>query len=802
MLKLLLRYIKKLAEQLQISGWVLVKSTMIMKYLKIGILFLIISSFFSNSNAQTCGNNCGENLISNGNFEEGYKDFLTNNTKVDSFNNPQPCGGQYKLDTSSIPHSETDNNGSVWTVGADHTSGNGLFLIADPPCTSDGVDVYRSIQIPLEIGETYNFSSWAANLSPNNNLPVVILRVSIPGSGNLQDVATLPIQYDAENPWVQVCGQFVATSSGPHILIISVDASADIAKGGDLGLDDVSLYKNVTEGGNNTGTLTTNACDSFIFPSGSRTVFESGNYTDTLTNAAGCDSILSIALTVNESSFSELEIEGCDSVTAPSGKVFYVSGNYMDTITNTAGCDSIISLSLVIPSSSTNEIKVTVCESYVSPSGKTFTEEGIFMDTIPNSFGCDSIITIDITLDNPNSTQTMAVCDSFISPLLNVYKESGEYFETYTSSQGCDSVVTFDLTINQTTTAEVQSTSCENYIAPSGKEYSQTGIYIDTIPNAANCDSIITIDYTRDVKVNEIVAEACDSFKSNKGIVYKTSGEFEETFTTTDGCDSVLTLILTINQSTNEDLIVNSCDDYTSPSGKIFATSGSYLDTIPTSKGCDSIFNIELTIGELTSELEIEVCDSYTSNKGNTYTESGTYTEVFTTSAGCDSTVTLTLTINSVTATLTDEDGVLTADLAGQTYQWLDCDGFSEISGENNQSFTPEASGEYAVKITSTKGCVDTSECVWVMFLSVKNPLENEISIFPNPSSGAITFDIKKDGKFMGEIYNLSGKVLRSFSVSNQGKQVDLSDLGSGVYVISLSDETGIVLIEKIVLVR
>jgi hypothetical protein len=674
-----------------------------MKSLKTGLLFLSLSSIFTLSNGQTCGNNCGRNLIKNGDFEEGLK-YFTTDLVLDETDNLKDCGGQYLIDNSSIPYSGKDNNGSTWTVGADHTTGSGLFYIGDPPCLSDGAVVYRSAEIFLEVGETYNFSAWASNLNPTNNFPLIILTVKMPISGNTQDIAAFTVTYDEENPWMQICGQFTATSSEAHRFLIEIGPSADIVDGGDFGLDDVSLYKNVMEGGNNSGTLTTSACDSFVFPSGNQTVFASGDYSDTLTNAAGCDSILSISLTVLETTFSNLEIEGCDSVTAPSGRVFYVSGN--------------------------------------------------FNDTIQNGAGCDSIITIDITLDNPSSTQTMTVCDSFISPLLNVYKETGSYIENHTSSQGCNSVVTFDLTVNHTSTAELTATSCQNYISPSGKEFNKSGVYLDTIPNAANCDSIITIDFTREVKLNEIVAEACDSFESEKGIVYKSSGEFEEFFTTAEGCDSVLTLILSINKSTTEELVITSCDDYTS-------------------------------------------------DKGNTYTESGTYTEVFTTSKGCDSTVNLQLTINSITAAATREEIELTANLAGQTYQWLDCiDGFSEISGEINQTFTPKNDGEYAVKITSTKGCVDTSACLWVILLSVENPLENEIKIYPNPSSGALTFEIKKDGEYVGEIYSLSGKLLKSFNVSDQENHVNFSSLASGVYLISLSDKTGVILREKVVLVR
>jgi hypothetical protein len=46
------------------------------------------------------------------------------------------------------------------------------------------------------------------------------------------------------------------------------------------------------------------------------------------------------------SSFSSITAEGIDSYTAPSGAVYTTDGVYLDTIPNAAGCDSIITISL------------------------------------------------------------------------------------------------------------------------------------------------------------------------------------------------------------------------------------------------------------------------------------------------------------------------------------------------------------------------------------------------------------------------------------------------------------------------
>lgn len=80
---------------------------------------------------------------------------------------------------------------------------------------------------------------------------------------------------------------------------------------------------------------------------------------------------------------------------------------YMDTITNFFGCDSILTIDLTITTSTGANIADTACVSYLSPSGNyIWTSSNTYMDTIANSVGCDSIITVDLIIDTVNTTVT------------------------------------------------------------------------------------------------------------------------------------------------------------------------------------------------------------------------------------------------------------------------------------------------------------------------------------------------------------------------------------------------------------
>ena len=148
-------------------------------------------------------------------------------------------------------------------------------------------------------------------------------------------------------------------------------------------------------------TLSVTACDSYTSPDGLDTWTESGLYLDTLSNAVGCDSIITIDLTINHSTASEIIAESCGSFVSPDGSETWTeSGIYMDTIVNQLGCDSVITIQLTIFDNTAAEITVDACDNFTSPSGiYVWTTSGIYNDTIPNAGGCDSIITIDLTIN-------------------------------------------------------------------------------------------------------------------------------------------------------------------------------------------------------------------------------------------------------------------------------------------------------------------------------------------------------------------------------------------------------------------
>jgi hypothetical protein len=114
---------------------------------------------------------------------------------------------------------------------------------------------------------------------------------------------------------------------------------------------------------------------------------------------------------VSESSSGIVNMKGCGSVKSPSKKYTYTkSGTYYDTLefANYRGCDSFITLNLTITSPVKENIQVTACKQYTAPSGTvTVNSTQTITDILRSKNGCDSIqYTIDVTIETINTQFT------------------------------------------------------------------------------------------------------------------------------------------------------------------------------------------------------------------------------------------------------------------------------------------------------------------------------------------------------------------------------------------------------------
>mgnify|MGYP002522717562 CR=1 FL=1 len=391
-------------------------------------------------------------------------------------------------------------------------------------------------------------------------------------------------------------------------------------------------------------TLFATVCDSFVWHDS--VITTSGEYvwSKIYVSPSITDTITTLFLTVNYSSSLSETLTVCDNYTW-NDSVYTESGDYTQTFTNASGCDSIVTLHLTVNYSNTGDTTAIVCDSFDWYEHTNLTQSGEYTHTFTNMEGCDSIVTLHLTMNYSNTGDTAAIaCDSF-DWYGTSYTSSGDYTHTLTNTSGCDSVVTLHLTVNYSNTGDTTAVACDSFDWYEHSNLTLSGDYTHTITNAAGCDSVVTLHLTvNHSNIDDTTAVACDSFDWYEHTNLTLSGDYTHTFTSVTGCDSVVTLHLTVNSSYHADLYDESCNSY-EWYDVTYTESGEYEHLFTTVGGCDSVEVLHLSIHEnVYDEFSVETDSCYTWN-GISYCTSGDYIQTLQNVHGCDSVVTLHLTV-------------------------------------------------------------------------------------------------------------------------------------------------------------
>ena len=416
----------------------------------------------------------------------------------------------------------------------------------------------------------------------------------------------------------------------------------------------------------------------------------SGTYTKHYETVHGCDSTVNLTLTVSQPVTTDTSVVSCGSYLWE-GVEYASSGYYSRTFTSVAGCDSTVNMTLTVKQPRTATVVVTACDSY-EWHDSTYTETPAVAPTYvtEGSNGCDSTTTLQLTIVTSGaSVDSLTACDSLTWIDGVTYYESTGILDapTYTIiGENCSTVVTLNLTVNHSDSTFFSEVACSQYLW-NGTPYTESGVYSQTFTNVAGCDSVATLTLTVNEQVEVTLDEtACDSYDWN-GVTYTQGGVYTLDTVTAMGCDSTVTLTLTINRSATASESASTCGLYYDWNGMTYTQSGVYTFDTVTAMGCDSTVTLTLTINSPAEETLTErACDSYEWHDV-VYTESGVYTFDTLTVAGCDSLVTLNLTVG--------HSGDTTLNLQGiGSVVW------------NNETFT--ASGTYVSTIETVSGCDST----------------------------------------------------------------------------------------------
>lgn len=196
---------------------------------------------------------------------------------------------------------------------------------------------------------------------------------------------------------------------------------------------------------------------------------ENGFVTLTLnaTSAFGCENASAeTLLNIYPQQTTEYSITACQSYTW-NGIEYSESGDYEQTFESIHGCDSIVTLHLTIADKYLIDIEETACDSYTW-NEQTLTASGDYEQTFVSTIGCDSIVTLHLTI-HPSAfaETTITTCDSY-EWQGETYTESGDYTRVFSTLQGCDSTLMLHLTIESVSqiTDITGNTDVDSYLTP------------------------------------------------------------------------------------------------------------------------------------------------------------------------------------------------------------------------------------------------------------------------------------------------------------------------------------------------
>ncbi len=163
-------------------------------------------------------------------------------------------------------------------------------------------------------------------------------------------------------------------------------------------------------------------------------------------------------------------------------------------LTTANGCDSIVSLHLTVTDQIAHEIEHYECSNSFVWDGTIYNTSGIYEKTYVSSSGCDSIVTLHLTLGIPQHTSFDTITCGIFHWNGQDYTVPGDYQQHFTTIDGCDSIVDCHLTFGSdvvgTTT---EASECDSYYWL-GTNYTESGLYEKTLSTVSGCDSTVYLN--------------------------------------------------------------------------------------------------------------------------------------------------------------------------------------------------------------------------------------------------------------------------------------------------------------------
>ena len=469
-----------------------------------------------------------------------------------------------------------------------------------------------------------------------------------------------------------------------------------------------------------TGDTAATACDSFDWYE-YEGITADGDYTHTFTTANGCDSVVTLHLTVNQSTHNVYDTTVCESFEWH-GMTYTNSDTYTYEYTNVTGCVSVDTLHLTVNHGTHNVYDTTVCEIF-EWHGMTYTNSDTYTYEYTNATGCVSVDTLHLTIINCCSPVENLVVDGVSDTTVSLSWTGTA--ASYTVMNGNAEVATG---VTETHYTVPGLTPATNYtfsvIANCSATESSAPVSINATTDSAHCDILLNLG------VQDVWSDQADihwTDPTNGSIVYTllqltsdpthpyqviVTGLHADatgmvsytipnlvpgqsyTFAVAAACTRNMVDTIEIVITTESTPVHNESACYVPYEwhGVEYFVPGEYYSRN------DTLF-LEVLYGDTTAIA----CDSFDWYEYLGITASGDYIHVFTSATACDSVVTLHLTVNHGTHNVYDTT-------VCESYEW--------------HGVTYTNSDTYTYEYTNATGCVSV-DTLHLTIINCCSPVEN-----------------------------------------------------------------------------
>ena len=668
-------------------------------------------------------------------------------------------------------------------------------------------------------------------------------------------------------------------------------------------LPSVNISGNISFCQGDNVTLTATGASTYAWSNASTdaaiTVSSAGNYTVTGTDANGCSNTATRTVSVNPTYNTPLTHSMCEGESYNFyGQNITEAGTYTHTLQTINGCDSVLTLVVTLEALPPTAItgNTTICEgesttltvtggvSYAWSNGETsnstsVNQSGVYTVTATNAEGCSNTANVTVTV-NPLPNVSISGNDSFCqgdsltftasgastyewsnasTDVAITVSSAGNYTVTGTDANGCSNTATKTVSVNPTYNTPLTHSMCEgesyNFY---GQNITAAGTYTHTLQTINGCDSVLTLTLmvkalpTPSISGNTTLCEGeSTTLTANGGISYNwsngsatnsinvaESGVYTVTATNVEGCTATASATVTVNplpivviggntsicEGGSTTLTASGADTYSWSMGDNTASAtisafGIYTVTGTSVEGCSNTSEVTVLVSQLpviTIIGETDICagesTTLTANGGTTYlwsngttdatltiSNTGTYQVIGYNEAGCNSMASATV---NVWQPATSEFSIECPD---SCYIW------------NGESYC--TSGDYTQTLQTVHGC----DSVVTLHLTITVGIDDHnlaasMTVYPNPTTGVVNVQCIMNNVQVETmdilVYDAFGRLLRStdgvetqnfasLQTDTHGSsvqtQIDLSRYAPGVYLVKAVADGNVVAVRKIV---